>query len=117
MYIISYDIQEDKIRNKAAKLLEGHGKRVQYSVFECRITEKQMKALYPKLEDLISESDNSSVLVYEICKSCEKRKLEIGMIIHLHRNPVHFAAIGPHWKPFHRLKRRCRVIKKRTDML
>ena len=37
-----------------------------------------MKALYPKLEDLISESDNSSVLVYEICKSCEKRKLEIG---------------------------------------
>ena len=37
MYVISYDISENKIRNKVAKILEGYGKRIQYSVFECDI--------------------------------------------------------------------------------
>ena len=39
MYVISYDISENKIRNKVAKILEGYGKRIQYSVFECDIDE------------------------------------------------------------------------------
>lgn len=34
LYLISYDITADKRRNALAKLLEGFGSRVQYSVFE-----------------------------------------------------------------------------------
>ena len=33
MYVITYDISADKLRNKVAKLLEGYGRRVQYSCF------------------------------------------------------------------------------------
>lgn len=41
LYLISYDIAVDKRRTKIAKLLEGFGQRVQYSVFECDLTTKQ----------------------------------------------------------------------------
>ena len=32
-YVIAYDIPNDRRRQKIADLLEGYGKRVQYSVF------------------------------------------------------------------------------------
>ena len=46
MYVISYDIAGDKLRNKIAKVLLGYGRRVQYSVFECRISQKRFEELY-----------------------------------------------------------------------
>ena len=49
MYLVSYDITPNRLRNKVAKTLEGFGKRVQYSVFECDLTEKRYEELYEKL--------------------------------------------------------------------
>ncbi|MDD7389509.1 MAG: CRISPR-associated endonuclease Cas2 [Lachnospiraceae bacterium] len=78
MYVVSYDITEDKRRNKIAKLLEGYGRRVQYSVFECRINEKKMKVLYAALADLTRDMQEGSVYIYPICASCEKKRMIIG---------------------------------------
>ena len=55
MYLVSYDIEKTKIRNKIAKTLENYGERVQYSVFECRITAKQLDELYLQLVPVESE--------------------------------------------------------------
>ncbi|MBC7317262.1 MAG: CRISPR-associated endonuclease Cas2, partial [Chloroflexi bacterium] len=41
-YVISYDIPNDRHRLRIAHLLEGYGERVQYSVFEVWLTEKQL---------------------------------------------------------------------------
>ncbi|MGI0489366.1 CRISPR-associated endonuclease Cas2 [Pantanalinema rosaneae CENA516] len=38
LYVVTYDIPCDKRRKKVADLLEGYGRRVQYSVFECVLT-------------------------------------------------------------------------------
>ena len=78
MYVISYDISEDKRRNKVAKLLEGYGRRVQYSVFECHINEKKLKVLYAALMDLTRDMQDGSVYIYTVCGSCEKRRMIIG---------------------------------------
>lgn len=78
MYVISYDISEDKRRNKVAKLLEGYGHRVQYSVFECHINEKKLKMLYAALMDLTCDMEEGSVCIYRVCASCEKKRLIIG---------------------------------------
>ena len=40
MYVVSYDISSDRLRNKVARTLEGYGTRIQYSVFECKLSEK-----------------------------------------------------------------------------
>ena len=39
MYLVCYDITSDRVRNKIVKTLEGYGRRVQYSVFECDLDE------------------------------------------------------------------------------
>ena len=38
-YVVVYDIPNDKRRKKVSDLLEGYGQRVQYSVFECTLTQ------------------------------------------------------------------------------
>ncbi|MGP1372035.1 MAG: CRISPR-associated endonuclease Cas2, partial [Almyronema sp.] len=35
LVLVVYDIPDDKRRTKLATFLEGYGRRVQYSVFEC----------------------------------------------------------------------------------
>ena len=55
LYVVTYDIPNDKRRKKVSDLLEGYGRRVQYSVFECLLTSaNRIKAPAPtkvKLEE------------------------------------------------------------------
>jgi len=51
MYLtISYDIANDRRRSRVAHLLEDHGKRVQYSVFDCILNERELQRLRKKLD-------------------------------------------------------------------
>lgn len=70
LYVISYDIPADKRRMKVAKLLEGFGQRVQYSVFECDLTEKQYTKLQRKLKRLIEPDEGDSLRIYRLCSGC-----------------------------------------------
>lgn len=76
-YVISYDIEENRIRTKLAKILEGYGVRVQYSVFECELTEKRFRELYEKIFRL-TEPAEGSVRFYAICGKCEEKIVTIG---------------------------------------
>lgn len=62
-----------------AKLLEGHGKRVQYSVFECCLTEKQFVGLYEKMVCLLSDTGENGIRIYQLCGKCEKHIQTIGV--------------------------------------
>ena len=83
MYVISYDIEKDRIRNKVAKTLEDYGRRVQYSVFESYITAKQYDQLYRKLVKLMTAEEEGNIRIYTICANCEARIATIGV-----KNPV-----------------------------
>lgn len=53
MYIIiSYDIKDDKKRTKIHKILKSYGEWVQYSIFECELTETQYAKLRHRLSKL-----------------------------------------------------------------
>lgn len=79
MYLISYDITNNRTRGKIAKELSGYGQRVQYSVFECRITEQQYKELYHKLVTLMNGEEEGNIRVYNICGKCEQKLNIIGI--------------------------------------
>lgn len=64
--VISYDISNDKRRRLVAKLMEGHGYRVQYSVFECDLTEKQLRALQKQLRRLVKTKEMDSIRFYPL---------------------------------------------------
>jgi CRISPR-associated protein Cas2 len=68
-YIVSYDIPNDRKRNKVAKTLLNFGDRVQYSVFECILDEKQLEKMTSKLGTIISDED--SVRIYALCAKCQ----------------------------------------------
>ncbi|MDO4340868.1 MAG: CRISPR-associated endonuclease Cas2 [Eubacteriales bacterium] len=78
IYVISYDISSDRVRTKLAKLLEGYGVRIQYSVFECKLTEKRFKKLYKEVFQLTEKESEGSVRFYFLCQSCEGKIITIG---------------------------------------
>jgi len=78
LYIISYDIPDDKRRLKVAKALLNVGNRVQYSVFECRLDDGRLAKLRLRLEKLIDlEEDN--LRFYRLCRACEKEIINLGI--------------------------------------
>jgi len=44
-YLVCYDVRNDKRLRKVAKHLEGYGTRMQYSIFRCYLSQKQMQKL------------------------------------------------------------------------
>lgn len=79
MYLlISYDIQDDRTRTKVAKILTDYGTRIQFSVFECDISNKQFEELKAKINELIDQ-ENDRVRFYQICKSCQKTAIISGV--------------------------------------
>ena len=71
-YLISYDIPDDKRRLKIARALEAHGERVQYSVFECLLKDKDFRALRKQLQSIVHEQEDS-VRIYRLCPPCVER--------------------------------------------
>ncbi len=70
LFIVAYDITDDKERDKIAKVLKDFGFRVQKSVFECRLTEKELKKMLSRLEQLNIKSGFAEV--YRTCKNAKK---------------------------------------------
>lgn len=77
-YVISYDISVDKRRTKVAKILEGFGQRVQYSVFECDLSESQYRQLQRRLERIIRPDEGDSVRTYRLCANCVHSIVIVG---------------------------------------
>ena len=55
--VVIYDISDSKRRSRIAKTLNGYGKRVQKSAFECILKRKQYDGLLEKLERIIQKED------------------------------------------------------------
>jgi len=57
------------MRNRVCRLLKDHGKRVQYSVFECDVKPHKLFGLLRKVAPLLNEPEDS-VRVYRLCREC-----------------------------------------------
>ena len=71
-YIISYDIPDDRRRNKLAKVLKGYGTRVQHSVVEAHLNNTQFEELKHAVNGIIDPSQDS-VHYYTLCSDCTDR--------------------------------------------
>jgi CRISPR-associated protein Cas2 len=93
MLIVSYDFNDDKRRSKFSKFLKKYGRRLQYSVFELknsnRILQNVIKEVEYKYKPYFKNSD--SVLIYQICQSCEKKILRYGYAVHEEENLICFS--------------------------
>ena len=69
--VVTYDISDDKRRNRVARCLEDHGRRVQWSVFDCQLDERQLGNLWRELA-MIIDQELDSVRFYRLCKKCRQ---------------------------------------------
>ncbi|WOE70988.1 CRISPR-associated endonuclease Cas2 [Hydrogenimonas thermophila] len=59
MYLlVVYDITDDKRRRKCEKVLSSYGSRVNYSVFELEIKQKDLKKIRELLEEYSSKEED-----------------------------------------------------------
>lgn len=77
LVVVVYDIPDNRRRTKLATFLEGYGRRVQKSVFECFLSLAEMKRLHQKVKHRVKpEEDN--VRFYWIAADALPRTLTIG---------------------------------------
>jgi CRISPR-associated protein Cas2 len=78
MYVvISYDVSEDSRRTKIHKILKSYGQWMQYSVFECGLTQTQYAKLRSRLAKVI-KPDQDSIRFYFLCGCCQPKIERIG---------------------------------------
>lgn len=77
--VVAYDIVDDSRRNKIADILSSYGERVNKSVFECFLREKDIDSLKRKIEKQIKKSKDI-ILYYYLCKDCLEKIERIGGI-------------------------------------
>lgn len=71
-YLISYDISNDRVRDKIVRYLEGFAFRLQYSVFTCNLKTADAKNVWRDLISIAAGDESGNVLMTPLCKSCEK---------------------------------------------
>jgi CRISPR-associated protein Cas2 len=76
--VVAYDISDDDLRERLRKLLRRYGDSVQYSVFECVLTESQFREMRERVARLLEGSEESGVRYYGICEGCRKETRTVG---------------------------------------
>jgi CRISPR-associated protein Cas2 len=77
-YVIVYDISPSRTRTRIAKLLDGWGERVQLSVYECELEQRELPGLVKQLTRALEVGEDGSIRVYRLCKDCIGSSLVIG---------------------------------------
>ncbi len=75
--LVVYDIADNRRRYKLSKFLEGHGRRVQESVFECFLTLEEMRRLHQMVQGRINPKVDN-VRFYWIPSEAMAKSLTIG---------------------------------------
>lgn len=74
---ITYDIKDDKRRNRVLNTLKDFGTWVQYSAFECNLDSEQYERLRNRLSYVIKPAEDS-VRFYYLCEDCKRKVIVLG---------------------------------------
>ena len=72
LWMICYDISDDRARRRVDKELRSVGERVQWSVFECVLSPPRLERLSRELRQYLDPSSDS-IRYYPLCSWCEER--------------------------------------------
>ena len=69
MYVLVYDIVDNKRRNRLYRALKDYGTPVQKSVFEFDLSPKEASTMMDRLQKIVSDEEDT-VRLYRLCSSC-----------------------------------------------
>jgi len=77
-YVIAYDVDNDDARARLARRIARHGVRIQYSVFDCEVDDRDnLDELIDDMAEIVDEAD-ASVGVFPQCATCLNRRYWLG---------------------------------------
>jgi len=86
VHLVVYDIADDPIRLRVAKYLEGKGRRVQESLFECDFPAAQIDLIAADLAALTKSGKSAMINIYPVCAECYSKTIGIGEVRQTARN-------------------------------
>lgn len=83
MLIVSYDISNDKVRTKFSKFLKKYGRRLQYSVFEIKNSERVLWLILAEVDKIFAKSfeNTDSIIIFSMCEWCVKKVVRYGYAV------------------------------------
>jgi CRISPR-associated protein Cas2 len=66
--LVAYDVRDEKRLRRVARVLEGYGLRVQYSIFRCYLTDRDVERLRWELAQVMDREDG--LLIVSLCPHC-----------------------------------------------
>lgn len=63
LYLVAYDIADAKRWRKIFALMEGHGRWLQLSLFQCRLTARRRIALAVRIEAIVVRGEDHVLIV------------------------------------------------------
>ncbi|MCM8787638.1 MAG: CRISPR-associated endonuclease Cas2 [Candidatus Omnitrophica bacterium] len=92
MIIVSYDFEDDKRRGRFSKFLKKFGRRIQYSVFELknsqRVLNNVLAEIKSKYEPIFTKAD--SIVIINICEACRAKIKRFGYAANEEQEVVFF---------------------------
>lgn len=67
-HLVAYDVRDDKRLRKVAKILQGYGLRLQYSVFRCLLSDRDAERMRWDLARVMDKKDG--LLIVSLCHTC-----------------------------------------------
>lgn len=91
-YLICYDIREPKRWRRAYKLLKGYGTSLQYSIFQCRMSRRQLERMRWELEKELDPED--SLMIAGLCAGCHSKVVARNTRADLREEEPRFRIVG-----------------------
>jgi CRISPR-associated protein Cas2 len=63
LYIVTYDIADDRRWRRVFKIMRGYGRWLQLSVFQCRLTARRRAELARRIEAVIRDRDDHVLIL------------------------------------------------------
>jgi len=86
-YVVTYDISDDKRRDKVFRTLLGFGDHAQYSVFFCELNAEELIRLRARLRDLVHHREDQ-VLIVELGRATRALATSIDVVGRAYDPPV-----------------------------
>jgi CRISPR-associated protein Cas2 len=79
LWVVTYDIGDDRLRRQIEKQLGNVGERVQYSVFEAWLSERERTRLINQVNAQAPlEAESDSIRWYGLCAHCQRQVRFLG---------------------------------------
>ena len=79
LYVVAYDVRDDKRLRRVFKLMRGYGDHLQYSVFRCELSDRERVELIEKLAGAIKH-DEDQVLFFPLGPAAGQREVAVQAI-------------------------------------